>query len=592
MVFRSLPIQYDEFGRIKMRDAAGVSSFDITDEIKRQKYLNRERAIEQLSDDSDVMELNFENISRVAPGLSMQAVIDFNERIVLNAYLENSMYTGLERVLLDRDPTDAVHIAARIGGCMGGAHAAAACMALETAVFTPPTPAAIVARNIGICGENLSDAVKQLFQSAGPDFSEAAVSRTSLSLWSKALAAGAPRSEIHGMYRIADIMREMNVMTGRLYLESLEMARAGREIAALMFGKSPHPSTLFPAGIGIEASTDMFNHILGRVNLILDFAKKATAVWDDLIDFLYDAVPQYKHAGELPGNFLSVGMPDNPQKYDASYLNINDWSRFSEAGVMIGCAFRTDKLTDINVGLEEYVDHSYFSEWGEPTFLTDPDESPLSPRHPWNKQTLPSPHRRNWKERYSWNTAPRWDREAMETGPLAQLWINAARANVPGEFIIRGGRFLEIDIPGGKRRATSLRWNIPEKSNNLERNRARAYQLAYVGMIAYSNILDMLDRVRKGDTSMSSYYQRPTDAVGLGFCESSNGPIMHFLEVRSDKIANYQVITPSEWSASPRDNSGVPGVIESAIINTPMMEECARTEDLTGIDFLRTIRSF
>jgi hydrogenase large subunit len=44
--------------------------------------------------------------------------------------------------------------------------------------------------------------------------------------------------------------------------------------------------------------------------------------------------------------------------------------------------------------------------------------------------------------------------------------------------------------------------------------------------------------------------------------------------------------------ASPRDPFGVPGPYEMAVMNTPLLEEFNKPEDFTGIDILRTIRSF
>jgi hydrogenase large subunit len=43
---------------------------------------------------------------------------------------------------------------------------------------------------------------------------------------------------------------------------------------------------------------------------------------------------------------------------------------------------------------------------------------------------------------------------------------------------------------------------------------------------------------------------------------------------------------------SPRDAVGIPGIYEAAVMNTPLLEECVRPEDMTGIDILRTLRSF
>ncbi|MBO0721358.1 MAG: nickel-dependent hydrogenase large subunit, partial [Blastocatellia bacterium] len=62
--------------------------------------------------------------------------------------------------------------------------------------------------------------------------------------------------------------------------------------------------------------------------------------------------------------------------------------------------------------------------------------------------------------------------------------------------------------------------------------------------------------------------------------------------ISGGRIAHYKVITPSDWMASPLDPFGKPGPYEQAIINTPLLEEFRKPEDFTGIDLLRTIRSF
>ncbi len=58
-------------------------------------------------------------------------------------------------------------------------------------------------------------------------------------------------------------------------------------------------------------------------------------------------------------------------------------------------------LTDINVGLEEFVEHSYCEKWADHPYKTDPLGNPLPPNHPWNTTTIPRPGKQNWKERYA-----------------------------------------------------------------------------------------------------------------------------------------------------------------------------------------------
>ena len=97
---------------------------------------------------------------------------------------------------------------------------------------------------------------------------------------------------------------------------------------------------------------------------------------------------------------------------------------------------RTTRLQDINIGLEEFVEHSFYEGWDSRPFPTDPVGAPLSPHHPWNKTTKPRPQGINWKEKYTWDTAPRWDRLAMETGPYSRMWTTAVARKMPrNDFI-------------------------------------------------------------------------------------------------------------------------------------------------------------
>jgi hydrogenase large subunit len=398
----------------------------------------------------------------------------------------------------------------------------------------------------------------------------------------------------HGLESVADLMRGMNPMSGHLYLEALQMARLGREIATLIFSKHPHPTTIVPAGVAVEAHRELFNQILGRVNALLDYSKKLTSVWDDLVDFFYDAEPNYARVGALPANLISAGLWDDPESYDAGYPNINEWGarRMSAPGAVIDGEMRTNRLSDINIGVEEFVDHAYYRRWEGGHVTTDPLNGPVSPWHPWNKETLPEPAPRNWKDRYSWNAAPRWDREAMETGPLARLWINALGGAQNCEFIRPSRRGLEIYLPKGQRPAATLRWMIPEGPNALERNRARAYQVAYAAMVAYADLLKAFDYIRRGELKMSVRFLCPEKKISVGFWECGRGIITHHLVIDKSRIANYQIGAPSEWMGSPRDAANLPGIYEAAMMNTPLLEECARQEDFTGVDILRVMRSF
>jgi hydrogenase large subunit len=586
--FKNLPIEFDAHGRPSLRQDAAAEPF------AAPRLAPPRDVIDRLASNGRLREFNIDPVTRVAGMLSFHTVVDLDARRVADARTEATLFRGYEVILRGREPTEAIHISSRACGVCGGVHATCASMALEMAFGVVPPPLALIARNLGEAAELVYDHTLHLFLLAGPDYSEAVVRRTSPSLWARAEGARARGARVHGLRTIAELMRGLNPLSGDLYREALDVTRAAREIAALTLGKYPHPSTIFPGGLGIEASAGVFNGVLGRIVRLLDYAKKAAAIWDDLVAFFLAQVPSYARVGERRLNLICTGIWDDPEVYDASYAHCAEWGdrRLVTPGAVVDGELRTTRLTDINLGIEEFVDRSYYQQWQGDRFPTDPLGAPLSPYHPWNKQTIPDPAKRNWREKYTWATAPRWDRETMESGPFARQWITSVADKLDNEFIhtVPGG--LEIDLPRGERPATTLRWRIPARLNALERNRARAYHIAYCGMVAYTFLLKAFEHLRVGNTAMSAPFTVPEEAIGVGFWEAGRGTLTHHVALGQGRIANYQIVTPSTWMASPRDPFGLPGPYEEAVLNTPLLEEFARPEDFTGIDILRTIRSF
>ena len=219
VVIKSLPIKYDAYGRARLSDNRAEAPFDFIDVSSKEPAPEREPIIERAADSKPFWNFTIDPLTRASNGLVINSFIDFDQRRVLDAYVENTQFCGLGLILKERQPSDAIQIACRVSGRSSGAHAIAATMALEMAGNIKPPPLALIARNLGSCGEMLSESARHLFLLAGPDYSEAAVSRTSLSIWGKAQVTRAPRFEIHELATIADIMRELNPMIGGLYLK-------------------------------------------------------------------------------------------------------------------------------------------------------------------------------------------------------------------------------------------------------------------------------------------------------------------------------------------------------------------------------------
>ncbi len=553
-----------------------------------------ERLLQEAARNPDVHFFEVDPLTRASDRLVLRALIDFAERRVLDVRVENTGYRGYELVLKNRAPSDAVAIAGRVSGQGSGANTIAAAQALEMAYGIAPPPLATIVRSLGAAAELMASHTRHLSLTAGPDYSQVVVKQTNPALWAKAsqtLAAGAP---FHGFRTIGEVMEGMNSPSGRLYREGLHLTRAAAEVATLIFGKYPHPSSIFPGGVGIEANKDAFHQVLGRINRLIDYSKKAVAVWDDLVEFFYAADARYRQVGETQANLISSGLWDDPACYDATFEKCDEWGerRLSTPGVVVKGRLRTTRLTEVSAGIEEFADRSFFSAWNGHPLKTDPRGVPLSPLHPWNKLTIPVPAATDWQGNYSWNTAPRWDREPMETGPMARHWITAAAGKLKNEFIHSTGNALDISLPKFQLPAVKMTWQIPERANAFERNRARAYHIGYCGVVALTYLLKAFDCLQRGDKAMSTRFRVPQEAIGAGFWEDAQGCLMHYVMIAGGHIANYQIITASGWMSSPQDAFGVPGPYEQAMLTTPLIEEFSRPDDYTGIDLLRAVRSF
>lgn len=582
-----------------MRVVAVADPFGLKVAAHPQKTGERERFLQEVNNNPHVYRLEIDPLTRTSEPLGLKALIDFDKRKVVDARVESTTFSGQELILKDRAPSDVVAIASRTRGQGSGANSIAAAQALEMACGVTPPPLATIVRSLGAAAELLASHVRHLFLVAGPDYSEAVVARTNPSFWLVAQQTSAAGEAFHGFRTIGDIMSALNPFSGHLYREALHLTRTAAEVAALVFGKYPHPSSVFPGGVGIEANRATFQNVLGRINQLVDYSKKIVAVWDDLIEFLYAADPRFQHVGEAQSNFISSGLWDDPAAYEARFDKCNVWGerRMATPGVIVKGKLRTNKLTEVSAGIEEFADHSFFSAWNGHPLKSDPLGVPLSPLHPWNKLTIPVPDAVEWDGTYTWETAPRWDREAMETGALARQWVTAVSGKLKNEFIhVIGspgkGTGLEIDLPKFQLQATRMVWQIPERANALERIRARAYHIGYCSVVALTYLLKAFDSLQRGETAMSSRFRVPQEALGVGFWEDGQGSLMHYLMIANSQIVNYQIITASGWMSSPQDAFGMPGPYEKAMLSTPLIEDFGRPEEFTGIDLLRAVRSF
>jgi hydrogenase large subunit len=602
--FKNLPVEFDEVGRARLR--GGIPdpySVTVTRPEVEMTEAERRELIERLvARNGHIREINMDPVTRVAGALAVNVTADLEGGRYLDARSQATLFRGYEVIAMGRDPRDAVFITSRACGVCGGVHSHCSVEAIEMAMGIHPPPLGTVVRNMGEAAEMGYDNPLHLYLLAGPDYSEAVVKAVNPELWAKAERWECPSRDHHSFRTMAELMTELNPLTGRLYQEGLEFTRLSREKFSILHGKYPHPQTIVPGGVTSTVTMQTLNEYHSKIGRIFDYAQRMIGVWDDLAAFFYEADQRYQQVGALPMNFIDNGYWDDPYAYDASYERCNDWGerRWSTPGIVVDGELVTTRLTDINIGMEEFVEHSYYEEWAGHRYETDPHGQPLSPFHPWNKRTLPKPTEKSWKERYTWATSPRWDRKVLEAGAYARLFLTAmAQKHPQSEFIEATGRSLKLRIPHGFRPETEVEWKVPEVWNAFERNRGRAYHYLFSQLVGLESLLEAYRLMKRGNTKVAALDNRQLEKAipkeerrGVGFWGAGRGYLTHWLVLDQGKIVNYQIVTPSTINASPRDPFDQPGAYEQAVMNTPIIEDTSDPKKFTSIDMLRTIRSF
>lgn len=547
-------------------------------------------------------EINIEPLTRIEGHMGVNARADFDAKKYTNAYCYATMFRGLEDIIKGREPADAIWLSQRACGVCPMPHAMASVLAVDMAYNAPPPPMGIAIRNLAAMAEEVYDGALGCGILEGPDYSEAIMSTLNPDIFAKADKAPAPMADKHGYATIGDIMRALNPVSGGLWLKCLNASKIGLGMASNMGAKHPHLNNFIPGGVARTIEVADFEAYYAGLAKEIAFTKELVLIFDDLFDFLSET--ELAEVGQFPIDLFAWGVYDDPYAYDAKYENMSKWGekRMIPPGVIIGGKLITSDLVEMQVGVQELVTHSYYEETPKAEFLTDPLGNPLTKHHPWNEKTKPKAGaEKDWEGKYTWAKTPRWldwknrvdgKTHVMQLNPISRMWVAAISKKSPestGEsvkFTLPAGNVAGFSIP----EELTLEWKLPKYNNTLERVRARAYYHAYNAFLCYKTVLRAFEMIKAGDTKVWNEYKRPKKGFGVGTAEAMRGGVAHWLVMKDGKAYNYQMITPTAWNVSPRDDQGRPGPYEAAIIGSPITEPI--TDELDGIDVVRTIRSF
>lgn len=172
-------------------------------------------------------------------------------------------------------------------------------------------------------------------------------------------------------------------------------------------------------------------------------------------------------------------------------------------------------------------------------------EARISGKNPGKADTFPAPRKPG---AYSWLKSPRYDGKPYEMGPLARMWIN-----------------------GDYRKGISV----------MDRHIARAMETQKIARAMEKWVLQL----RPGK-AVYTPCKVPKNGEGMGLTEAPRGSLGHWIKISNSKIERYQIVTPSNWNCSPRDDKDQPGPMEKTLIGTPV------ADPENPVEVMRVIRSY
>jgi len=166
----------------------------------------------------------------------------------------------------------------------------------------------------------------------------------------------------------------------------------------------------------------------------------------------------------------------------------------------------------------------------------------------------------------------------MEVGPLARVLVGYARGREDFKAVVDKA-LKDLNVP------------ITALFSTLGRTAARGLETILTAQWGLEFYDQLMTNIKNGDTRMAEMSKFdpatwPKTALGVGHTEAPRGALAHWINIEDQKIANYQLVVPTTWNASPRDNKGQMSAYEAALIDTPVANE---TQPL---EILRTIHSF
>ena len=97
---------------------------------------------------------------------------------------------------------------------------------------------------------------------------------------------------------------------------------------------------------------------------------------------------------------------------------------------------------------------------------------------------------------------------------------------------------------------------------------------------------ELLANIGAGKTKVFESRPVPATGEGKGGWDAPRGALCHYMRIKDGKIDTYAAVPPSNWNLSPRDDKGVRGPVEEALVGQSVIDPDK------PLEILRVVHSF
>jgi len=484
--------------------------------------------------------------------------VEIENGVVKDAWSAGTMFRGWEVLLRDRDPGDAPYVTSRVCGVCEGVHAVASAQALDQAFGANVPEAGRIMRNLFCAGLYMHDHFIHFYVLSALDYLDIMAvagykgnDPALVALRDKIVALVQKRdtSPFTPRYEPDEFsVNDPEVVTTLVshYVKSIEMKAKSQKMLNIISGVQPHPNAIIGGGCTATPSREE----------LLQFRD----LWEEQVKFVNEVyLPDVVAVGTGPllplataglgrahGNYLCYPMfPQNDAASPADYA-LGGSNHLVKGGAIIGG--ETNAAQPVDYGkITEAVEHSWYNYPAGVTHL-----------HPSDGITDPNARKDG---AYSFVKAPRYNGQPMEVGPLARGLVN------------QYPELMDLIKAGGKAGAVA-------------RHFCRAVESKLVGEAGFAWIDRLIEIATAGPIVGMKDKPVPDSSRGMGAWDAPRGALAHWVDIQDHRIKNYQLVVPSTWNASPRDEKGARGPYEESLIGAPVPDVD------NPINVVRIIRSF